>query len=303
MSSVVRKLWHTVAALAIAAAAVVAPTTASAITQGEDARIGTVADSTARVQVGNKSCTGTLIASEWILTAAHCKGVGDYSFVSVGAPANGEKARVAKVIVHPASDLMLVKTNKRMQSPVAPLATSYTGEETAGYSMGWGSVMENGKDIIQQADVEVQRRVTNVAGAINPADVFYEGYVYNGHLGQGDSGGPLFIDGQLAGVASLANSAAKGSRLDGALGWWVPVQDHYDWIAENTGIATPAVSGVQGVADDTMIFHTTAPPVEIPRSVQVLQDLQTINENTQLLYEATQSDGGALASLSSQLSS
>lgn len=302
MSTVVRKLWNSVAAIAIAAAAVVVPTTASAITQGTDARMGTVADSTVRVQVGNRSCTGTLISSEWILTAKHCQGVGDYSFISVGAPAEGEKARVAKVVKHPSSDLMLVKANKRLQSPVADLATSYTAEGKAGYSMGWGSVMENGKKVIQQADVEVQRRVTNVPGSLDAGDTFYEGYVYNGHLGKGDSGGPLFVDGKLAGVASLANEAKEGSRLDGALGWWIPVQDHYAWISQVTGIATPAVSGEKTTEWDAMQYGTSAPPVEVPPSVQALQALETIHGTTQALYEATE-EGGALYNLSSQLSS
>ncbi|MHA6528635.1 trypsin-like serine protease, partial [Corynebacterium pyruviciproducens] len=160
MSTVTRKVTTALATIIVAIATLVAPTTASAITGGTDAKVGTIADSTARVQIGNKSCTGTLIAPTWIITAKHCIGRGDYSFVSVGAPEHGETARVKDYIAHPDSDLLLVHTTKTMQSPVAPLATSYTTEGQAGYSMGWGSYREQNKTTIQQAEVEVQRQVT-----------------------------------------------------------------------------------------------------------------------------------------------
>lgn len=306
MSTVTRKVTTALATIIVAIATLVAPTTASAITGGTDAKVGTIADSTARVQIGNKSCTGTLIAPTWIITAKHCIGRGDYSFVSVGAPEHGETARVKDYIAHPDSDLLLVHTTKTMQSPVAPLATSYTTEGQAGYSMGWGSYREQNKTTIQQAEVEVQRQVTNVPGAINPADTFLEGNVYNGHLGQGDSGGPLFINGQLAGVASLANSGPADNRLTGALGWWVPVANHYDWITQHTGITTPTPAGTQAPLYDATVFSTIAPPEEVPASIQILEDLKTINTNTQELYQAVQdlpADGGPLTSLSAQLSS
>ena len=55
-----------------------------------------------------------------------------------------------------------------------------------------------------------------------------------------------------------------------------------------------------------MVFSTIAPPEEVPASIQILEDLKTINTNTQELYQAVQdlpADGGPLTSLSAQLSS
>ena len=57
---------------------------------------------------------------------------------------------------------------------------------------------------------------------------------------------------------------------------------------------------------DAMVFSTIAPPEEVPASIQILEDLKTINTNTQELYQAVQdlpADGGPLTSLSAQLSS
>ena len=126
--------------------------------------------------------------------------------------------------------------------------------------MGWGGGTQNYFPMVQQGDLEVQRRVFNIDPDNREADLL-EVWVTGGHLTPGDSGGPLLIGDTIAGVASMSNENAL-PHVNGSIGWYVPVAEHTEWITRQTGVAATAAAGQPTPRADIL----QAPAVQ-PRSL------------------------------------
>ncbi|PRQ12269.1 hypothetical protein C1Y63_01535 [Corynebacterium sp. 13CS0277] len=199
---------------------------------------GIAAQATAAVQLGNSTCTATLISPEWLLTARHCVGEGNFSAITVGNTAAGEKRFATDVIISPHADLAVVKMNAPVAAQPARLATFHPTTGQRGVIAGWGKsalVAKETQGIVGSRFLATEDMVTT------PGSSYLEVTTTGGRLVHGDSGGPLYMGDEVVAVASMANTSAPAPQA-GLTGWYVPVAEHLDWIHRQTGIPVAAPS-------------------------------------------------------------
>jgi trypsin len=266
----VRSLILSALVLAIAA------TPSSAVVGGHAASPGEY-PSVAEITFGPFLCTGTLISSNWVLSAGHCSSV---TGAAVASPASwptplinvriggvnqndGEVVPVKQVIVHPdylltdGYDISLLELTQASTMAPTPVAGS---SERALWSagtletiVGWGTTEEGGDlpDRLQEAEVPITTdsycdNAYADSGGIDEATMVCAGFPQGGvDTCQGDSGGPMFgrtTAGALRVVG--ATSWGEGCAREGKPGVYARVAGATlrPWIASHTpsGVARAA---------------------------------------------------------------
>lgn len=212
------KLARTLAVAATLAVTLVAaalvPTSAQAIVGGSASAQGSQ-PFMASLQDGSgfHFCGGSVIASTWVLTAAHCVPDGDASdlYVVTGRTdlsdtSTGQRIKVAQVFVHPAyannaHDAALLRLSSATSSPAIALSgTADDDLETPGAAVtvaGWGDTLPTmglfASNQLQQVDLKVvsDSECATANSGLDAATGVCAAALLKDSC-QGDSGGPLF---------------------------------------------------------------------------------------------------------------
>ncbi|MFI5801932.1 S1 family peptidase [Streptomyces sp. NPDC051561] len=157
---------------------------------------------------GRETCSATIIAPTWILTAKHCVSGGGLSFRigSLDQHSGGTLANGVQTYTH-SSDLALVRLDRSVQGTYSRLGQP--GSVQVGQSVqvyGWGATSQCGSEINCQSRYLKVANVT-VTGGCGDA---YGGSAIcarrgNGITAGGDSGGPMTAGGVQVGVASTSD--------------------------------------------------------------------------------------------------
>nr|WP_309116127.1 trypsin-like serine protease [Saccharothrix sp.] len=156
---------------------------------------------------GRQTCTATIIAPTWILTARHCVGGGGLSFRigSLDQTTGGTVANGVQTYNHSA-DISLVRLDRSVSATYARLASTGPSAGTTVQVYGWGATSRCGSEINCQSRYLKVANVV-VSGACTDA---YGGSAICARRGDGitaggDSGGPMMYNGVQIGVASTSD--------------------------------------------------------------------------------------------------
>ena len=225
-------------------------------------------------------CGGSLIAKNWVLTAAHCLSQDDGTPLSsdnsykvgVGAYNINDTIDygVKRFIVHPQydagttdNDIALIELDANVTLvPTIAYDKSHTlVEDTQTRVAGWGNMNRADEtpvypDNLREALVPIIEYDTcNAPNAYNgdiTTNMLCAGYIDGRRDGcQGDSGGPLIVDNTLVGIVSWGN----GCGVVNFPGVYTKVQNYATWIDEYT--ATKVEKSLQWIPvmmDSIIIF-------------------------------------------------
>ncbi|GAA3042228.1 S1 family peptidase [Actinokineospora globicatena] len=182
---------------------------------------------------GQQSCSATIIAPQYILTAKHCVASGTISFRvgSLDQTTGGTTANASQIYRHSASDLAIARLDRSVSATYAPLGTTAdarVGQQVQVY--GWGATCTGQPEINCQSRylkvATVQVTSTNARDAYNGVAV--QARRVNGITAGGDSGGPMFGNGRQIGVASTSDRQSITN--------YTSVGSYRSWIQSIAGV-------------------------------------------------------------------
>jgi secreted trypsin-like serine protease len=156
---------------------------------------------------GSFTCSGTIIAAQWVLTARHC--TGSSMSVRVGSVNRTSGGVVANVTsVSSRADLALLRLDRSISTSYMPLASTNPPLNSTNNIYGWGMTCYSGcsaSTVLKTAQV----RVTTLSATDAYGGPAIGSTRITGNAWRGDSGGPQTYNGQQVGVASTADGQSR----------------------------------------------------------------------------------------------
>jgi secreted trypsin-like serine protease len=183
---------------------------------------------------GRQTCTSTIIAPQYILTAKHCVASGGTFTFRIGSldqTSGGTMATGSTVTRHASADLAIVRLTAPVTATYSPLGTTSdvaTGQTVQVY--GWGATSQCGSEIncqsryLKYANV----RVTSVSCSDYNGGVAVCASRGDGITAGGDSGGPMFASGRQVGVASTSDRQTTTAYTN--------ITRYRSWIQQVAGV-------------------------------------------------------------------
>lgn len=198
-------LCTTLVALAVPAAATAAQPADAAIIGGGG--VSSAPWAAAVFSNGSFTCSGTIIAATYVLTARHCiTGTMSVRVGSVNRTSGGTTRTVSSTVTQ--NDLALMRLSSAVSTTYMPLSSSYPPVGSTNSIYGWGQTCYSGcsaSTTLKTATVSVtSTSVTDAYGGRAIASTRVDGNAW-----RGDSGGPQVYNGAQVGVASTADGQTR----------------------------------------------------------------------------------------------
>ncbi|MCM0674636.1 DUF1986 domain-containing protein [Micromonospora phytophila] len=152
---------------------------------------------------GSFTCSGTIIAPQWVLTARHClNGTMSVRVGSVYRSSGGVTRTVSAT--YSRYDLALMRLSSSVSTSYVTLANSNPPINSTNTIYGWGQTCYSGCSASSQLKTATVR-VTSTSYTDAYGGQAIRSTEISGNAWRGDSGGPEFYNGAQVGVASTAD--------------------------------------------------------------------------------------------------